>query len=488
MQHNFFSFTLGKRESAILRCERCRVFVNPEFVFKDNYQKYVCNMCELESSVPANCFDLSTKISTQYPETKYGVYDFIVPDAYRQKDIKKHNVLICLDMSYESLINSSFFHSLANIIAILDGLEEDIGLGIILYDTSVSFFRAEENEDEISIIRCADPENPASLSHSELFLNPKKDRVKIDRLIAFLQKFAETRYNLNHNELKNSPHCLEMLSKTLCEIFKEAPGHALIFSSANRKLIATPKPQSSLSFRQKESIYGKYGEILSSLGVTVDLFVTADKQVDLSSASFLPTMTGGNIYYYNNFKSSTDSESFYFDTFRAITVFRGLDVVCRLRVSGGLQILDYQTPKGKIQTLDFLLSSLSSDQHIVANLQLGENLKNRKSVSMQLVTLYTNSFGVCLMRIINLKLKVTNEMSVFFKNLDCDAYIYTLVRQYGDILLSKTSVEASEYILKQAAENNWTLFFEHDPIIECCTVAQTERGIRMDKSFDLKEL
>lgn len=50
------------------------------------------------------------------------------------------------------------------------------------------------------------------------------------------------------------------------------------------------------------------------------------------------------------------------------------------------------------------------------------------------------------------------------------------------------TLKEKEYILKQAAENNWTLFFEHDPTIECCTVAQTERGIRMNKNFDLKEL
>ena len=45
-----------------------------------------------------------------------------------------------------------------------------------------------------------------------------------------------------------------------------------------------------------------------------------------------------------------------------------------------------------------------------------------------------------------------------------------------------------QYILSEAAKNNWTLFFEHDPTIECCTVSQTEKGIRLSNSFDLKEL
>ena len=51
-----------------------------------------------------------------------------------------------------------------------------------------------------------------------------------------------------------------------------------------------------------------------------------------------------------------------------------------------------------------------------------------------------------------------------------------------------TTMKEKEYILNQASQNNWTLFFEHDPIIECCTVVQTERGVRMDKSFELTEI
>jgi hypothetical protein len=56
-----------------------------------------------------------------------------------------------------------------------------------------------------------------------------------------------------------------------------------------------------------------------------------------------------------------------------------------------------------------------------------------------------------------------------------------------DVRPLNTLVE-KEYILKQAVENNWVLFFEHDPIVECCTLHRTERGIRQDKSFDLTEL
>jgi len=39
--------------------------------------------------------------------------------------------------------------------------------------------------------------------------------------------------------------------------------------------------------------------------------------------------------------------------------------------------------------------------------------------------------------------------------------------------------------LKEAAANKYVLFFEHDPQHECCTVKETEKGVRVDEVFPL---
>ncbi len=44
-----------------------------------------------------------------------------------------------------------------------------------------------------------------------------------------------------------------------------------------------------------------------------------------------------------------------------------------------------------------------------------------------------------------------------------------------------------EHFLNTAVDNNYTLFFEHDPTIECATLTRTEKGIRADKTFLLAE-
>jgi glyoxylase-like metal-dependent hydrolase (beta-lactamase superfamily II) len=45
-----------------------------------------------------------------------------------------------------------------------------------------------------------------------------------------------------------------------------------------------------------------------------------------------------------------------------------------------------------------------------------------------------------------------------------------------------------EAFLNEAADHQYILFLEHDPIVECCTVKRTEKGVRLDRTFALKEV
>ncbi|SFR36753.1 Glyoxylase, beta-lactamase superfamily II [Robiginitalea myxolifaciens] len=42
--------------------------------------------------------------------------------------------------------------------------------------------------------------------------------------------------------------------------------------------------------------------------------------------------------------------------------------------------------------------------------------------------------------------------------------------------------------LKRAAQENFILFFEHDAHNMCCTVKETEKGVRLDRTFPLQEV
>lgn len=51
-----------------------------------------------------------------------------------------------------------------------------------------------------------------------------------------------------------------------------------------------------------------------------------------------------------------------------------------------------------------------------------------------------------------------------------------------------TTLHEKKSFLTEAVHNNYILFFEHDPKIECCDLQQTERGIRPANNFRLQEV
>ena len=51
-----------------------------------------------------------------------------------------------------------------------------------------------------------------------------------------------------------------------------------------------------------------------------------------------------------------------------------------------------------------------------------------------------------------------------------------------------TTLNEKKSFLTEAVQNDYVLYFEHDPKIECCTLEHTEKGIRMKESFKLSEL
>jgi glyoxylase-like metal-dependent hydrolase (beta-lactamase superfamily II) len=51
-----------------------------------------------------------------------------------------------------------------------------------------------------------------------------------------------------------------------------------------------------------------------------------------------------------------------------------------------------------------------------------------------------------------------------------------------------TTLNEKQQFLSEAVTNNYILFFEHDPVNECCTLQQTEKGKRQKDIFKLSEI
>ncbi|MEO7306255.1 MAG: MBL fold metallo-hydrolase [Ferruginibacter sp.] len=51
-----------------------------------------------------------------------------------------------------------------------------------------------------------------------------------------------------------------------------------------------------------------------------------------------------------------------------------------------------------------------------------------------------------------------------------------------------TTLNEKRSFLTEAQQNDYVLFFEHDPLIECCSLQMTEKGIKVNERFKLGDL
>ena len=86
------------------------------------------------------------------------------------------------------------------------------------------------------------------------------------------------------------------------------------------------------------------------------------------------------------------------------------------------------------------------------------------------------------------QINYTGKTVVFMADLLPSAGHIPLPYIMGYDMFPLQTLNEKKSFLKEALENNYILFFEHDPIHECCTLQQTEKGIRPKEFFKLEEL
>lgn len=81
-----------------------------------------------------------------------------------------------------------------------------------------------------------------------------------------------------------------------------------------------------------------------------------------------------------------------------------------------------------------------------------------------------------------------NEFLVYMADLLPAAAHIPLPYVMGYDMFPLTTLFEKKSFLSDAYQKNYTLFFEHDPFNECCTLQQTEKGIRIKEVFNLSAI
>ena len=86
------------------------------------------------------------------------------------------------------------------------------------------------------------------------------------------------------------------------------------------------------------------------------------------------------------------------------------------------------------------------------------------------------------------EIKYDNKTVVFMADLLPSAGHIPIPYVMAYDMFPLTTLGEKRNFLNIALKENYILFFEHDPVHECCTLQQTERGIRPKEFFKLEEI
>jgi glyoxylase-like metal-dependent hydrolase (beta-lactamase superfamily II) len=85
------------------------------------------------------------------------------------------------------------------------------------------------------------------------------------------------------------------------------------------------------------------------------------------------------------------------------------------------------------------------------------------------------------------QIKYKDKTIVFMADLLPSVAHLPLPYVMGYDMFPLTTLKEKQVFLEEAANNNYTLFFQHDPTVECCSLQITEKGVRAKEKFSLKE-
>lgn len=86
------------------------------------------------------------------------------------------------------------------------------------------------------------------------------------------------------------------------------------------------------------------------------------------------------------------------------------------------------------------------------------------------------------------KIKYKGKTLVFMADLLPSAAHIPLPYVMAYDMFPLTTLNEKKAFLMEAVENDYVLFFEHDPEVECCNLQMTEKGVRVNETFRLTDL
>lgn len=453
--------TVQPGTAGIVRCKRCRTYINPFVAWLEHGRRWRCNICaQLNDTHSAYFCHLDEQgMRTdrfQRPELSKGVVEFIAPAEYMVRPPQEPTYFFVLDVSAGAVGSGMLTSVAAAIKASLDDLpgRGRTKVGFITFDTGVHYYNLDPDLGNPQMLVVADLKELFVPLPEHLLVNLKESRSIVDSFLDSLPEMFS----------KNPVHgrsCLGPALKAAFTVMKSIGGKMCVFQSLQPNLgdgalrmreqpaiMGTPKEVNLLKPDAEFTWYRDTGVEFSRQQISVDMFLFPYQYMDLAALGELPKVTAGSLRSYVMFNHERDGPKLEYDLRKTLTQTTAFESVMRIRCTKGMRITNFYG-NFYIRGTD-LMALPNCNTESVFGFDLAHDEQNliQTHVTIQAALLYTSSAGERRIRVMTQALPVSALLSEVVASVDTDACIALLSKQAMEVSL-KSGLDNARMRLQQ---------------------------------------
>ncbi|XP_073317359.1 protein transport protein SEC24 C-like isoform X2 [Primulina huaijiensis] len=429
-------------ENGPVRCSRCKGYINPFMKFIDQGKRFICNFCGFTDETPRDYHcnlgpDGRRRDADERPELCRGTVDFVASKEYMVRDPMPAVFFFLIDVSMNAIQTGATAAACSAINQVIADLPEGprTMVGIATFDSTIHFYNLKRALQQPLMLIVPDVQDVYTPLHSDVVVPLSECRQNLEILLESLPTMFQ------NNRTADSAFGAAIKAAFLA--MKSTGGKLLVFQSVLPSIgigsLSTREAEGRTNVSAGEKAHKLLQPADKSLKtmaiefaeyqVSVDLFITTQTYVDITSLSVVPRTTGGQVYYYYPFSALSDPAKLCNDLRWNVTRPQGFEAVMRVRCSQGIQVQEYSGNFCKRIPTDVDLPAIDCDKAIMVTLKHDDKLQEGSECAFQCALLYTSIYGQRRIRVSTLSLPCTSILSNMFRSADMDAQFSCILKQ-----------------------------------------------------------
>jgi protein transport protein SEC24 len=400
------------------------------------------------------------------PELYYGSVEFVATAEYCKegKIPGPPAYIFVVDVGYNSVQSGLLSLWATSILSLLENLPKEkeqekssIRVGFITYGKAIQFFKLKGTQAQPQVMVLTDIEDVFMPLLDGFIVDLEEAKPVVESL---LQQLPDM-----YNQSTGSDGILGPAIKAGTEALKAAgcPGKLFVLHSTfpsqevpgklqnreDRKLLMTDKEKTQ--FAHQTPYYRKLAEECVDAGVSVDLFLFVNQYIDVATVGTLTSTTGGKMYRYKSFRAAVDGDRFLQDLSKRLSSPVAFDAIMRVRCSPGIRAVDFYGNFFMNNTTDVQLACVDPETCVAVDIKHDDKLDEREGAYIQVALLYTSMSGQRRIRVHNLALQCSSQLSDLYRSVDIHSLMNFLAKKAIFLMLSMPYKTINERLTEQCA-------------------------------------